>query len=106
MCLQPLGSVLLEESTMNSIATSISRLRSTSRSAWVERPRQFISLAKARVMALSLFTTGPDSTHNVLAPAFGVLIVFLVLVGSLAIMANLNENTMAYGEMMNLQMQR
>ena len=50
-------------------------------------------------------TTGPDSTHNVLALAFGVLIVFLVLAGSLVIIANLNEN-MAHGEMMNLQMQR
>ena len=51
-------------------------------------------------------TTGPDSTNNVLALAFGVLIVFLVLVGSLVIMANLNENVMAHAEMMNLQMQR
>ncbi|MET4444644.1 cytochrome o ubiquinol oxidase operon protein cyoD [Bradyrhizobium sp. GM2.2] len=51
-------------------------------------------------------TTGPDSTHNVLALAFGVLIVFLVLAGSLVIMANLNENMMAHGEIMNLQMQR
>ena len=51
-------------------------------------------------------TTGPDSTNNVLALAFGVLIVFLVLGGSLVIMADLNQNMMAHGEMMNLQMQR
>jgi cytochrome o ubiquinol oxidase subunit IV len=51
-------------------------------------------------------TTGPDSTHNVLALAFGVLIVFLVLAGSLVIMANLNENMMAHGEIMSLEMQR
>ena len=51
-------------------------------------------------------TTGPDSTNNVLALAFGVLIVFLVLAGSLVIMANLNENMMSHTEMMNLQMQR
>ena len=38
-------------------------------------------------------TTGPDSTNNVLALAFGVLIVFLVIAGSLVIMANLNENS-------------
>src|SRR5262249_50055213 len=50
-------------------------------------------------------TTGPDSSHNVLALAFGVLIVFLVLAGSLVIMANLNENMMAHTELMNLQMQ-
>jgi cytochrome o ubiquinol oxidase operon protein cyoD len=41
-------------------------------------------------------TTGPDSTNNVLALAFGVLIVFLVLIGSLVIMANLNENMMSH----------
>ena len=51
-------------------------------------------------------TTGPDNTNNVLALAFGVLIVFLVLVGSLVIMANLNENMMAHTELMNLHMQR
>ena len=51
-------------------------------------------------------TTGPDSTNNVLALAFGVLIVFLVLAGSLVIMADLNQNMMVHGEMMNLQMQR
>ena len=50
-------------------------------------------------------TTGPDSTNNVLALAFGVLIVFLVLGGSLVIMADLNQNMMAHGEMMILQMQ-
>ena len=37
-------------------------------------------------------TTGPDNANNVLALAFGVLIVFLILVGSLWIMANLNHN--------------
>src|SRR5262249_15097744 len=50
-------------------------------------------------------TTGPDSTNNVLALAFGVLIVFLVLAESLVIMANLNENMMPHTEIMNLQMQ-
>ena len=39
-------------------------------------------------------TTGPDNTNNVLALAFGVLIVFLVVSGSLWIMANLNANMM------------
>src|SRR5215467_10778938 len=50
-------------------------------------------------------TTGPDSTNNVLALAFGVLIVFLVLGGSLVIMADLNQNMMTHTELMNLQMQ-
>jgi cytochrome o ubiquinol oxidase operon protein cyoD len=50
-------------------------------------------------------TTGPDNTNNVLALAFGLLIVFLVVVGSLAIMANLNEMTPP-ADLMNLHMQR
>ena len=50
-------------------------------------------------------TTGPDNTNNVLALAFGVLIVFLVVVGSLWIMTNLNENMMPPVELMNLHMQ-
>ena len=39
-------------------------------------------------------TTGPDNTNNVLALAFGILIVVLVVAGSLWIMANLNANLM------------
>ena len=50
-------------------------------------------------------TTGPESTNNVLALAFGVLIVFLVVVGSLVIMANLN-GMMPPAEPMNIHMQR
>jgi cytochrome o ubiquinol oxidase subunit IV len=50
-------------------------------------------------------TTGPDNTNNILALAFGVLIVLLVLGGSLVIMANLNENMAAHSDLMNLHMQ-
>jgi cytochrome o ubiquinol oxidase operon protein cyoD len=50
-------------------------------------------------------TTGPDNTNNVLALAFGVLIVTLVVVGSLWIMANLNDNMMPPPELMNLHLQ-
>jgi cytochrome o ubiquinol oxidase operon protein cyoD len=39
-------------------------------------------------------TTGPDNTNNVMALAFGVLIVFLVIGGSLWIMSQLNGNMM------------
>ena len=39
-------------------------------------------------------TTGPDNVNNVLALAFGVLIVLLVIVGSVWIMYHLNENMM------------
>lgn len=47
-------------------------------------------------------TTGPENTNNVLALAFGVLIVFLVIGGSLVIMADLNE--MMPADMMNMHM--
>ena len=38
--------------------------------------------------------SGPDNTNNILALAFGVFIVFLVIGGSCWIIANLNANMM------------
>jgi cytochrome o ubiquinol oxidase subunit IV len=38
--------------------------------------------------------SGPDHTNNILALAFGLLIVFLVITGSIWIIANLNANMM------------
>ena len=48
-------------------------------------------------------TTGADNTNNVLALAFGVLIVMLVIGGSLWIMANLNQNMMPMDQLMQMQ---
>jgi cytochrome o ubiquinol oxidase operon protein cyoD len=48
--------------------------------------------------------TGPDSTNNVLAVAFGVLIVFIVVGGSLWIMADLNASMMPSAELMKMHM--
>jgi cytochrome o ubiquinol oxidase operon protein cyoD len=48
-------------------------------------------------------TTGPDNTNNVLALAFGVLIVFLIMAGSLWIMANLNHNMLPMAQIMKMQ---
>jgi cytochrome o ubiquinol oxidase subunit IV len=48
-------------------------------------------------------TTGADNTNNVLALAFGLLIVFLVIGGSLWIMANLNHNMMPMDQLMQMQ---
>ena len=50
-------------------------------------------------------TSGPDNTNNVLALAFGVLIVFLVMVGTIWIMSHMNANMGPTPEVMNLQMQ-
>ena len=51
-------------------------------------------------------TTGPDNTNNVLALAFGVLIVFLVMIGTIWIMYHLAANMGPSPEMTNLMMQR
>ncbi len=48
-------------------------------------------------------TTGPDSTNNVLALAFGVLIVMLLIGGSLWIMTNLNHNMVPMDQIMQMQ---
>ena len=48
-------------------------------------------------------TTAPDSTNNALALAFGVLIVFLLISGSLWIMANLDHNMMPTDQIMKMQ---
>jgi cytochrome o ubiquinol oxidase operon protein cyoD len=39
-------------------------------------------------------TTGPDNTNNVLALAYGVMVVFLLVGGSIWIMTHLNQNMM------------
>jgi cytochrome o ubiquinol oxidase subunit IV len=51
-------------------------------------------------------TTGPDNTNNVLALAFGVLIVFLVMIGTIWIMYHLAANMGPTPEMTNLMLQR
>jgi cytochrome o ubiquinol oxidase operon protein cyoD len=48
-------------------------------------------------------TTGPESTNNVLALAFGLLIVFLLLAGSLFIMTNLDHNMVPMSKLMDMQ---
>jgi len=50
-------------------------------------------------------TSGPDNTNSVLALAFGVLVVFLVMIGTIWIMEHMNENMMPGPEITNLQMQ-
>jgi cytochrome o ubiquinol oxidase operon protein cyoD len=50
-------------------------------------------------------TTGPDNTNNVLALAFGVLVVGIVIAGSLWIMYHLNSNMMVPSSIMNMQTQ-
>ena len=57
-------------------------------------PMGLIVLAFAQIGVHLVFFlhlgSGPESTNNILALAFGVLIVFLVIAGSIWIIANLN----------------
>jgi len=48
-------------------------------------------------------TSGPDSVNNVMALAFGLLIVMLLVVGSVWIMTNLDHNVMPMGRLMEMQ---
>ena len=48
-------------------------------------------------------SSAPDSLNNILALAFGVFVVALVVFGSMIIMANLNANMMSMPELMNMQ---
>lgn len=48
-------------------------------------------------------TTDPDNTNNVLALAFGVLIVCLVVFGSIWVMIHMNQNMMPTGKMLQMQ---
>jgi cytochrome o ubiquinol oxidase operon protein cyoD len=61
-------------------------------------PAPIVVLAVAQMGVHLVFfvqvTTGPDNTNNVIALAFGVLIVLLVIVGSIWIMAHLDHNMM------------
>ena len=48
-------------------------------------------------------TSGSDSVNNVMALAFGLLIVMLLVFGSLWIMTHLNHNVMPMERMMQMQ---
>ena len=49
-------------------------------------------------------TTGPDNTNNVLALAFGILVVFLIVAGSIWIMTHLSHNMMpTMDQLMDMQ---
>ncbi len=70
-------------------------------------PVALIVLAVAQMGVHLVFflhiTTGPENTNNVMALAFGVLIVLLLIGGSLWIMAHLNQNMMPMDQIMKMQ---
>jgi cytochrome o ubiquinol oxidase operon protein cyoD len=70
-------------------------------------PAALINLAVAQTGAHLVFflhiTTGPESTNNVLALAFGVLIVFLLMGGTLVVMTAMNHNMPPLDQIMSMQ---
>ena len=70
-------------------------------------PELLVVLAIAQMGVHLVFflhiTTGPDNTNNVLALAFGVLIVFLIIAGSIWIMANLDHHMPSVNQVMDMQ---
>jgi cytochrome o ubiquinol oxidase operon protein cyoD len=64
-------------------------------------PLALVVLAIAQIGVHLVFfihiTTGSDNANNVLALAFGVLIVMLIIIGSLWIMSNLSQNMTPMG---------
>lgn len=70
-------------------------------------PAALVTLAVAQMGIHLVFflhlTTAPDNTNNVLALAFGVLIVFLVITGSLWIMTHLSHMQYPMEQLMRMQ---
>ena len=69
-------------------------------------PMALVVLAVAQMGIHLVFflhiTTGPDNTNNVLALAFGILIVGLVVFGSVWVMTHLNHNMLPMDQMMRM----
>jgi len=81
------------------LATIVSFVVSQTHLLWPPGiPVGLVALAFAQIGIHLVFFphlgSGPDNTNNILALAFGVLIVFLVITGSIWIIANLNWNMM------------
>ena len=70
-------------------------------------PMALVTLAIAQMGVHLVFflhvTTGPDNTNNVLALAFGILVVFLIVFGSIWIMGHLNQNMMPMQQLMQMR---
>ncbi len=70
-------------------------------------PIALLALAVAQMGIHLVFflhiTTAPDNTNNVLALAFGVLIVTLVVFGSVWVMGHLNHNMLPMNQLMQMQ---
>lgn len=70
-------------------------------------PVALVALAVAQMGIHLVFflhiTTAPDNANNVLALAFGVLIVFVLVFGTVWVMAHMNHNMVPMQHMMRMQ---
>jgi cytochrome o ubiquinol oxidase subunit IV len=70
-------------------------------------PVALVALAIAQMGIHLVFflhiTTAPDNTNNVLALAFGVLIVFVLVFGTVWVMDHMNHNMMPTERMMKME---
>ena len=70
-------------------------------------PAALVTLAVAQMGVHLVFflhiTSGPESTNNVLALAFGVFIVVLLLAGTLFVMSHLNHAMLPIDQVMSMQ---
>ena len=70
-------------------------------------PAALIALAIAQIGVHLVFflhmTSGPDNVNNLMALAFGLLIVMLLVFGSLWIMSHLNHNMVPMDQLMQMQ---
>jgi cytochrome o ubiquinol oxidase operon protein cyoD len=69
-------------------------------------PVALVALAVAQMGIHLVFflhiTTAPDNANNVLALAFGVLIVFVLVFGTVWVMAHMNHNMVPMQDMMRM----
>ena len=72
-------------------------------------PVALVALAIAQMGIHLVFflhiTTAPDNTNNVLALAFGVLIVFVLVFGTVWVMIHMNQNMVPMQELMRMSHQ-
>jgi cytochrome o ubiquinol oxidase operon protein cyoD len=70
-------------------------------------PMALVALAIAQMGIHLVFflhiTTAPDNTNNVLALAFGVLIVFVLVFGTVWVMDHMNHNMMPMERLMKME---
>src|SRR5262245_42758768 len=90
------------------LATVVAFLLSGTSLVWQPSiPAALIVLAIAQIGTHIVFflhiTTRPDSMNNVMALAFGVFVVFVLIVGSVWIMTHLNYNMIPMERLMQMQ---